>query len=474
MQRARHFIHFLFFFSLGFSATGLVLVTAVYLAFSLHFQDRVYPGVTIAETEVGEMTPSEIEYYFSKKQFTNLIITLDSSVGSVSAKASDLEIKLDSQLMATRAMSVGRQTKNPYYNFLQILSAWQGEIDLPLEINYSEEAIVKLLAPLAGKIEIAPKDAVYAFTPGAGPDKRGRVVAFEKSNNGQAIDYERLTKTITTEARGYYFSSDPEVEHLTLLVPTKIVTPMVTSTVANELGINDLLGTGESFFYDSIPGRVYNIGLGTEKVNGRLIAPGEIFSFAEAIGTVSAVFGFQKAYAIVQGKTALDDGGGVCQVSTTLYRAVLNAGLPVTERVGHSYRVGFYEQGGFKPGMDATVYPPKPDFRFKNDTGKTILIQATFDKINYKLTFELFGTSDGRQATIEGPVIVSTIGSGEPIYQDDPSLPLGQLKQVETAHAGAKVYFKRTVVRNNRTLINETVWTDYVPWPARYLRGTKT
>ena len=164
----------------------------------------------------------------------------------------------------------------------------------------------------------------------------------------------------------------------------------------------------------------------------------------------------------------------MCQVSTTLYRAVLNAGLPVVERHAHSYRVGFYEQGGFAPGTDATFYPPSPDFRFLNDTGGWILVQTNFDQNNRKLTFDLFGTSDGRQTNVSGPFIISTSPPPEPIYEDDPNLPAGEVKQVDTAHYGAKTYFKRVVIRNGVTLIDETVYSDYVPWPARFLKGTKT
>ena len=256
-------------------------------------------------------------------------------------------------------------------------------------------------------------------------------------------------------------------------IPTNTVLPNIKSSTADTLGIRDLLGRGESYFFDSIPGRIYNIGLGTKKISGSLIAPGNIFSFDQAIGTVSAVFGYQKAYAIKEGKTVLDDGGGVCQVSTTLYRAVLNAGLPVIEREAHSYRVGFYEQGGFAPGLDATVYPPSPDLKFKNDTGGWLLIQTNYDTVNMKLTFDIFGSSDGRKTIIAGPNFLSVSPPPEPIYEDDPISPIGQIRQVDTAHYGAKVYFQRTVTRGENILINETVISNYVPWPARYLRGTK-
>jgi vancomycin resistance protein YoaR len=100
-------------------------------------------------------------------------------------------------------------------------------------------------------------------------------------------------------------------------------------------------------------------------------------------------------------------------------------------------------------------------------------LQANFDEVAQKLTFEIFGTSDGRKTIIEGPIILSETPPPEPIYEDDPNLPVGQQKQVDTAHYGAKTSFTRTVTRDGEILIKETVISNYIPWPARFLRGTK-
>ncbi len=440
------------YFLLGAVSTTLVLVSLAYLVFSLAFKDRLYPGVTIPTATIPP----------------DLIVTITSPQASVSAKTSQLHLEVDTTLMKKRAFSIGRQTKNPYYNFLQIIAAWQGKIKLPLEITLDTTILNQKLDAIAPLVERAPVDAVFKLNPIAGPDRKGRVVAFTPSENGVTLDRERIKQDIIAAAK----TSPPK--NIQVPLATKTVLPHVQTTTADQMGIKTLLGQGESYFYDSIPGRVYNIRLGTEKISGSLIAPNEIFSFDQAIGTVSAVFGFAKAYAIKEGKTVLDDGGGVCQVSTTLYRAVLNAGLPVIERTAHTYRVGFYEQGGFKPGLDATVYPPSPDLKFKNDTGSYILIQTIFDPEQAKLTFDIFGTDDGRKTEIKGPFILSTSPPPEPIYEDDPTLPVGQLKQVDTAHYGARVYFQRKVTRNGETLIDETVNSNFVPWPARFLRGTKT
>ncbi len=467
----------IFFFGLGAGITGVVLISTAYLTFSFSFKDKIYPGVMIGGRDVGGFSKKEVATIFDQEVWRGIKIEMTSGLVTASASGEELNLKPDTELMARRAYSIGRQTKNPYYNFLQILASYQGKITLPTDIWVDRKALGRKIDTVASLVEKTPVDAMFKFDPSLGPDGRGRVLAFKQSTKGLAIDREKLEQEIIEKARGEVVSGR-DLSHDVIVwsfdLPLLTIEPRVSSSTADEMGIRGLLGKGESYFYDSIPGRVHNIELGSSKINGRLVAPGEIFSFDEAIGTVSAVFGYKKAYSIIQGKTVLDDGGGVCQVSTTLYRAVLNAGLPVVERVAHSYRVGFYEQGGFSPGLDATVYPPSPDFRFKNDTGNWILIQTNFDLEKMKLTFELFGTSDGRKVVISGPYILSTTPPPEPIYEDDPTLPVGQTKQVDTAHYGANVYFQRVVSRDDVTLIKETVYSDYVPWPARFLRGTKT
>ena len=158
---------------------------------------------------------------------------------------------------------------------------------------------------------------------------------------------------------------------------------------------------------------------------------------------------------IKEGKTILDDGGGVCQVSSTLFRALLNSGLPITERQAHAYRVSYYEQGS-SPGLDATVYSPSPDLKFVNDTPGYILIEATADTKNYSLVFEIYGTSDGRVASITKPVVTGVVAPPEDLYQDDPSLPSGTIKQIDYKAWGAKVTFNYVVTRDGQEIINKT------------------
>jgi len=217
---------------------------------------------------------------------------------------------------------------------------------------------------------------------------------------------------------------------------------------------------------------MHNVALAAARLNGILVKPGEEFSFVKYLGDVSKYTGYKEAYVIQSGKTVLGDGGGVCQVSSTLFRALLDSGLPITERHAHAYRVGYYEQYS-PPGLDATVYVPTVDLKFKNDTGSHILIQSYVDPTEVSLTFILYGKKDGREVTLSTPVVTGVAPAPEPLYQDDPTLPKGVEKQIDYAASGATVVFNRIVKKNGEVIINEKYTSRYTPWRAVFLRGTK-
>jgi vancomycin resistance protein YoaR len=152
---------------------------------------------------------------------------------------------------------------------------------------------------------------------------------------------------------------------------------------------------------------------------------------------------------------------------------LLNAGLPIVERHAHAYRVGYYEQDQ-PPGLDATIYVPSVDLKFKNDTGNYILIQSFFDEANLALTFVLYGKKDGREVELTRPVLTSSTPAPPDSYQDDPTLPVGTVKQVDFSAPGGRSVFTRKVTKNGKVIIDESFVSNYKPWQAVYLRGTKT
>lgn len=181
----------------------------------------------------------------------------------------------------------------------------------------------------------------------------------------------------------------------------EILRPSATLQDSDNFGIKELLATGESYFKGSSANRVSNIRAASAPLDNLLIAPGESVSFLKLITPMTYEKGFRNGLIIQDGKVVSGWGGGTCQVSTTLYRAILNAGLTVEQRTAHSIRVGYYEQESY-PGLDATVFLPRVDLKFRNDTGNNILITRNLDEANNFISFSIWGTKD-RSVRMEGP-----------------------------------------------------------------------
>lgn len=345
-----------------------------------------------------------------------------------------------------------------------------------VNLKYTTAQIISLLNPkggyyidktdeltqeVASQIDSQPVNPVFEF-------REGKVVEFRPAQNGHTLNKdqfkEKLIETLDIVGRG-------EEKNITVNIPVTVLEPDISTEEVNSLGIKELIGTGVSYFRGSASERIHNINLAADRLNGILVKPGEVLSFNSSLGDVSIYTGYKQAFIIQNGRTILGDGGGVCQVSTTLFRAALDAGLPIIERRAHSYRVSYYEQG-FSPGLDATVYAPTADLKIKNDTPGHILIQTKTNLKSLTLTFEIYGTSDGRIATTTKPKILESTPAPEPLYQDDPTLPVGTIKQVDYAAAGAKVVFDYSVERNGEIIYKKQFSSNYKPWQAVFLRGT--
>ncbi len=336
-------------------------------------------------------------------------------------------------------------------------------IDPSTSSGWKQDEMAGWVAQLAAGVDRVPGNASFLFV---GP---GKVQEFRPAKEGWQVNQDQVNQDVLAAAEKLSGTDKTAVVELTV----NKTDPTVKNSQVNNLGIKELLGRGESWFSGSIDNRIFNIQKATEALNGMLVAPGETFSFNQAIGEVSANTGYKQAYVISEGKTVLGDGGGVCQTSTTLFRAVLAAGLPIEERVAHAYRVSYYEQN-YQPGFDATVFQPSPDFKFKNDTSAYILIQTKFDATAGKLTYDIYGTSDGRKVETSKSRVWDITPPPPDLYQDDPTLPVGKIVQTEHAAWGAKVAFDWKVTRGNEVLQQRTFYSNYVPWQAVYLRGTKT
>lgn len=332
---------------------------------------------------------------------------------------------------------------------------------LSFDGGFDTDKIASYSATLAASINRPAQNASFVF-------RDGRVVEFAPEKNGLELD---VSETINRFVRALSDLEMSDQEEVAVNLPLGTTAPTITAADVNDLGIEELLGRGVSTFQGSIANREYNIALSSSLISGVLVPPGEIFSFNVTVGDVSAATGYRQSYIIKEGRTILDDGGGVCQVSTTLFRAALNAGLPIVERQAHAYRVYYYEQNS-KPGYDATIFAPSVDFKFLNDTPAYLLIQAAADTAANRLVIEIYGTSDGRVATISNHRIWDVTPPPPDLYRDDPSLPLGIIKQVDWKAWGAKVKYDYRVEHYGETIFEKTFYSNFHPWQSIFLRGT--
>jgi len=244
--------------------------------------------------------------------------------------------------------------------------------------------------------------------------------------------------------------------------------------IAENLGITEPVSVVSTYFYDSGSARVQNISTAAAAFHGLLVAPGETLSMAEVMGDVSLDNGYAEALIIFGDRTIKGVGGGVCQVSTTLFRAAFFGGYPIVERHPHAYRVGYYEQGPSSPGpgLDATVFIPIVDFKFTNDREDWLLLETYV--YGNQLLWKFYSTSDGREVEWTKEE-TNEVEAPEPLYKENPDLPKDEIRQVDWEADGLDVYIERVVIREGETLFTDQIETHYLPWRAifEYGPGTK-
>jgi len=296
------------------------------------------------------------------------------------------------------------------------------------------------------------------------PGKEGSVVDTAKALK-EAVKIIALLKSdhkdlATASDLGY----DPETGAFNIDIQVIVGKPRVTKETIIQYKITDLVGSSKTSFKGSTADRIKNITVGASKLNGLLIAPGEEFSTVDSIGSVSAEQGYTKEYVIKDNKSVKEYGGGLCQIATTLFRATLNAGLPITERANHRYVVGYYGAG-----LDATIYGPHPDLRFVNDTEQYLLLQSRVKGTD--LIFEFYGKKDGRKAETSEPILTDRIPAPVTKYITTNDLPIGEFKCSETPRSGvtADVDYHVTLATGEERV--QHFHSVYQPWQKVCLMG---
>lgn len=345
--------------------------------------------------------------------------------------------------------------------WLRVEVTEQADGTLTNHIFLDENAARQWLSHYADQIYREPVNARFYFD-----DNTQELVLVSPHINGRELDIEATLEQLKTQV---------ESPNRTIPFVVKEIIPTVNANAtAEELGIIELVSEGTTWFFGSSDARKRNISRSAANFYGIVVAPGEEFSYNKYLGTISEDDGYEEGLIIVGGQTIKGIGGGVCQVSTTLFQTVFWAGFPVTERWEHGYMLGYYNDGE-GPGMDATVFSPLVDFKFINNTPYHLLIENYYNEEEESITFKFYSTSMGRRVEKEGPVfenIVEAPGPEEDVWTYDEAMAPGTVRQIDWATEGARVTVGRTVYNaDDQVILQEDFVSNYIPWPNGFMYG---
>lgn len=329
------------------------------------------------------------------------------------------------------------------------------------EVALNAEQLRPFLETLAPQLAVDPHNARFIFND---ETRELEVIPGKEANDGRTLDVEASLENINAQAVAG--------AHTIPLTFTVLRPQIGNDTRAADLGITGLVSDQVTYFTGSGSERINNIKVGSAQFHGILIPPGGTFSFNEWLGDISLDTGFSEALIIYAGRTIKGVGGGICQVSTTAFRAAFFGGYPIVERHSHAYRVGYYERG-YGPGLDATIFSPVADFKFVNDRNAWLLIE-TYVYPNNTLQYKFYSADDGRKVTVSAPEVKNIVNAPADKYEQNPDFAQGEIKQVDYKADGADTTVWRTVERGGQILWEDVIKTRYLPWQAIFQYGPGT
>jgi vancomycin resistance protein YoaR len=335
------------------------------------------------------------------------------------------------------------------------------------QVGLDARQLAAFLLPLSSQVTANPQNARFVFN-----DETRELEVYKPAVIGRTLHIQKSIDYINAQlAAGahqidlQYDLTDPEI---------------VDNVKAADLGLTELVSEQTTYFYGSSPERIQNIQTAAERFHGLLVPPGAIFSMVENIGDISLDSGFAEALIIFGDRTIKGVGGGVCQVSTTLFRTVFFGGFPIVERYAHAYRVGYYEYNAAGQreaalvGLDATVYAPVVDFKFQNDTPYWLLMETYVDAAARTITWKFYSTSDGRTVEWDTTGPLDIVEAPDAVYEESDELSKGEIEQVDYSADGATVRITRWVYRDGQLINEDHINTKYQAWAAVYQYGKGT
>lgn len=380
-------------------------------------------------------------------------------VWNVEESANRARIALSGAVTLTATDDNGQQlgpwtaTVDQIATLLQVDLVDNGDGTRSYDVHINMDAFGSYLEQLAPGLILMPRDGRFRFN-----ENTRELEVIEPSVSGRQLN---VSQTLESLEEGV-FTADNRVVPMVFDFTLPRYHNQIT---AAELGITSLVAEATTYFTGSTANRRTNIAVAASRFDGLIIAPGEEFSFNYWLGDISEETGFVEGKVIFGGRTVTGVGGGVCQVSTTAFRAALNGGFPVTERNSHGYRVGYYELNGVDPGLDAAIWTPERDFRFQNDTEYHLLIETSFLPTENALQFRYYSTNPGRVVEIDDAIVKNVVPAPATKYEANSEIQPGDAVRVDYAAEGADVTVYVNIYDLEGNLIRQDPYfTHYLPW----------
>lgn len=416
------------------------------------YQETISPGVKVSGVDLSGKTKEQAFKLLSERQKSiqkNNKITIRAEGKSYYIQYSDLNIEYNIKSTLDEVYSYGKEG-NIFKKYFYIKKA--KERTFAPKFTYDEKKMKNIIDGISKNVNKEPKDAKINFTNAGGieiiPEVQGKKLLADK--------LEKEIKEKIEKNNGEDFNLD---------APLQVAKPKATKEKLKQ--IDTLLATFSTSYRSSSYARATNVKLSTESINGTLIMPGEVFSFNDVVGRRTAEKGYMAAGVIVGNKLESGLGGGVCQVSSTLYNVVLKTGLSSVERAHHSFPSSYVPYG-----MDATVDYGNIDYKFKNTFKYPIYIVGhTGGRV---VTFNIYSNKSLKNRTyfLENNIYQTLQASSQ--TKDDPNLEEGKTEQIQPAHTGYKVKVYRNIYENGNLVKKELVSDDfYRPVNGIVKKGTK-
>lgn len=409
-------------------------------------QDKICDGIMVGSVPVGGMTADEameaVNGFIAKK--SNQLVEIDVNGQLVTASIRELGYTYSAGDFPKQALAVGKNG-NMIENYREIKEAEQGKITYPIKLQANEDVIKKFVKKNCKKLCTQAKNSKVSM--------KGGQFVYTESSDGVSLDVDETVKMIRTQVETD--KERAEGENIRITANVKVEHPKVSKETAARC--KDKIGTFSTTFNSGNVNRTKNLANAARLINGSVLYPGETFSVHDTISPLTEDNGYYEAASYNNGKVEDSLGGGVCQVSTTLYNAVLRAELEIVARSPHSMLVSYVE-----PSMDAAIAGDYKDFKFKNNSEVPVYIQGgTYGSTIY---FNVYGeeTRDsGRKIRFESEV-TEEIEPGADKVTIDKTKPESYMTVTQEAHKGCKAILWKIVTENGKetkTQINSSTYS---------------